>query len=308
TVGLIAKPKCLFFDPTLGSKYCFRSQIKRASPAKTNHNTNLIVSKFSFVKTAKAKGTLKTINERMEKSTSSRYGQRIFSKNGLNGVYRHYSWPAHVKKYLKEIRRVLNKDRKRLRRQQVSILNSERTSIPLAKMALICDIDNTLLGERASQNKVMDWIFCHQQDVAFAVATGRTIESTVSILNKHQVKIPDVMITSVGAEIYYGKKLVPDIGWSAHIRHLWRRDCLVDAFLKFPGISLQPDNTQREFKLSYFAKPGQIPSINEIYDYLHTLKLYANIIYSHGEFLDILPIRASKGHAIRYLAYKWDLP
>ena len=233
---------------------------------------------------------------------------RIFSKNGLNGVYRHYSWPAHVKKYLKEIRRVLNKDRKRLRRQQVSILNSERTSIPLAKMALICDIDNTLLGERASQNKVMDWIFCHQQDVAFAVATGRTIESTVSILNKHQVKIPDVMITSVGAEIYYGKKLVPDIGWSAHIRHLWRRDCLVDAFLKFPGISLQPDNTQREFKLSYFAKPGQIPSINEIYDYLHTLKLYANIIYSHGEFLDILPIRASKGHAIRYLAYKWDLP
>jgi sucrose-phosphate synthase len=32
------------------------------------------------------------------------------------------------------------------------------------------------------------------------------------------------------------------------------------------------------------------------------------VIYSHNEFLDILPIRASKGHAIRYLAYKWDLP
>jgi len=233
---------------------------------------------------------------------------RLFSKNGINGVYRHYSWPAHVKKYLKEIRRVLNKDKKRLRRQQVSILNRERTSIPLAQIALISDIDNTLLGDKASLDKVSEWISAHKQDVAFGIATGRTIESAVNILNRHRVKIPDVMITSVGAEIYYGKKLVPDIGWSAHIRHLWRRDSLVDAFLKFPNISLQPDNTQREFKLSYFAKPGQIPPLSEIYDYLHSLKLHANLIYSHDEFLDVLPIRASKGHAIRYLAYKWDLP
>ncbi|HSH96741.1 MAG: HAD-IIB family hydrolase [Methylophilaceae bacterium] len=233
---------------------------------------------------------------------------RLFSKNGVNGVYRHYSWPAHVKKYLKEIRRVLNKDKKRLRRQQASILNSERTSIPLAQMALISDIDNTLLGDKVSLDKVTDWIAEHQKDVAFGVATGRSIESTVNVLNKHRVKIPDVMITSVGAEIYYGKKLVPDIGWSAHIRHLWRRDSLADAFLRFPDIRLQPDNTQREFKLSYFAKPGQIPPLSEIYDYLHSLKLHANLIYSHEEFLDVLPIRASKGHAIRYLAYKWDLP
>jgi sucrose-phosphate synthase len=232
---------------------------------------------------------------------------RLFSKSGINGVYRHYSWPAHVKKYLKEVRRILNKDRKRLRRQQVHILKSERTSIPLAKMALICDIDNTLLGDKNSLNKMMDWIFVHQQDIAFAVATGRTIESTMNILNKHAIKIPDVMITSVGAEIYYGKKLVPDIGWSTHIRHLWRRDSLADALSKFSGITLQPDNNQREFKLSYFVKT-EMPSINDISDYLHTLKLHANIIYSHDEFLDILPIRASKGHAIRYLAYKWDLP
>ncbi|MEZ0289333.1 MAG: HAD family hydrolase, partial [Methylophilus sp.] len=32
------------------------------------------------------------------------------------------------------------------------------------------------------------------------------------------------------------------------------------------------------------------------------------VIYSHGEFLDLLPMRASKGHAIRYLSYKWGLP
>jgi len=36
--------------------------------------------------------------------------------------------------------------------------------------------------------------------------------------------------------------------------------------------------------------------------------LHAQVIYSHSEFLDLLPIRASKGHAIRYLSYKWGLP
>ena len=31
----------------------------------------------------------------------------------------------------------------------------------------------------------------------------------------------------------------------------------------------------------------------------------ANLVASHGQFLDVLPVRASKGRAIRYLAYKW---
>ena len=33
-----------------------------------------------------------------------------------------------------------------------------------------------------------------------------------------------------------------------------------------------------------------------------------NLIYSHDRYLDILPYRASKGKAIRYLSYKWEIP
>ena len=33
-----------------------------------------------------------------------------------------------------------------------------------------------------------------------------------------------------------------------------------------------------------------------------------NLIYSHNQFLDILPQRGSKGKAIRYLSYKWEIP
>ena len=37
-------------------------------------------------------------------------------------------------------------------------------------------------------------------------------------------------------------------------------------------------------------------------------KIRVKVIYSHGKYVDILPIRASKGLAVRYLAIKWGLP
>jgi sucrose-phosphate synthase len=33
-----------------------------------------------------------------------------------------------------------------------------------------------------------------------------------------------------------------------------------------------------------------------------------NLIYSHNQYVDILPYRASKGKALRYLSYKWEIP
>jgi sucrose-phosphate synthase len=41
---------------------------------------------------------------------------------------------------------------------------------------------------------------------------------------------------------------------------------------------------------------------------LRQLDLHAKLIYSHGKYLDLLPVRASKGLAVRYLSMKWGLP
>lgn len=239
---------------------------------------------------------------------SDRKRWRLYAKNGIAGVWRHYSWTAHVETYMKEVRRLLRRDKKRLRRQHAINQNAEISFMPLVKKALVTDIDNTLLGDKAALKILTDWLLTQRSKLAFGVATGRSIDSALLILKKHHVQIPDVMITSVGTEIHYGKKLVPDLGWAAHIRYLWRRDALQEALLKFPGLQLQATENQREFKLSYIAKPEGMPPLQEIYAYLHGLKLHAQLIYSHEEFLDVLPIRASKGHAIRYLAYKWGLP
>lgn len=231
-----------------------------------------------------------------------------WAKNGVTGVRRHYSWDAHVEKYMKEVGHVLYRDRKRLRRQHAMILSSNKSNMPLVGKMLICDIDNTLIGNQAGLEELISWLRKNIGTIGFGIATGRTLESAIKILRKHRVPMPDVLITSVGSEINYGPKLTLDTEWINHIRHLWRRDDLQQAMQAIPGLRLQAPENQREFKLSYIANPKKMPAVEEIYRHLHALNLHAQLIYSHEEFLDVLPVRASKGHAIRYLAYKWGLP
>lgn len=247
------------------------------------------------------------IAESLYLALSNRAQWQSWSKNGLLNVKCHYSWDGHVKKYMKEVRLVLRKDRKRMRRQYAAVFNTGKSHMPLAKIALISDIDNTLIGDKNSLHVLVSWLHQNAGDMVFGVATGRPLESAVEILKKNRVPFPDVLITSVGSEINYGPELTPDTGWANHIRHQWRRDDIVNAMKDISGVVLQTPENQREFKISYIADPTKIPSVDIVYQYLQLLNLQAQVIYSHNEFLDILPIRASKGHAIRYLAYKWGL-
>ena len=233
---------------------------------------------------------------------------RTWAKSGLVGIKRHYNWHAHVNAYMKQVRQVLHKERKRWRRQLVITLDSGKSYMPLVNSALISDIDNTLLGDKRALKQLTSWLKSHKGQFAFGIASGRPLESAVAILKEWQVPTPEVYITSVGSEIHYGARLIPDTGWANHIRHKWRRDDLAIALQQIPGLTLQSAENQREFKLSYIVDAAKMPSIEEINRQLRDQQLFAQLIYSHGEFLDVLPIRASKGHAIRYLSYKWGVP
>ena len=46
----------------------------------------------------------------------------------------------------------------------------------------------------------------------------------------------------------------------------------------------------------------------EIHHQLLSNRCRCNLIYSRERYLDILPYRASKGKALRYLSYQWEIP
>ena len=75
-----------------------------------------------------------------------------------------------------------------------------------------------------------------------------------------------------------------------------------------PGLRLQPRDRQGEFKISYFYDEEQAPSVEELNIYLRQHDQTINLSLSFGQYLDIVPIRASKGLALRYVAHRLEIP
>lgn len=230
------------------------------------------------------------------------------ARRGLTGVARHYTWDAHVTKYLKSVERVIKRARKRLRREQVGRQLSGPRPFPLVRRVLVSDIDNTLIGNRQGLDELLALLRDNRAQLGFGIATGRPLESALRILKQWRIPLPELLITSVGSEIHYGSELQPDAGWRNHIRHQWRRDALQQVLDPIGGLRLQALENQREFKLSYDVDVRRMPSLRELHELLRAQRLHANLIFSHERFLDVLPVRAGKGRAVRYLAYKWGIP
>lgn len=230
-----------------------------------------------------------------------------YARRGIAGVARHYTWDAHVDKYLRALDRVIYRTRKQVRRERVAQQRAV-TPMPFVERMLVSDIDNTLTGDRAGLVALNRVLRERPRSIGFGVATGRHLPSALEVLRQSRVPPPDVLITAVGSEIHYGAALRPDSGWRHHIRHLWRRDALADVLVGVPGLTLQPDDQQSDFKLSFLVDPQTAPSLRDLQRRVREAGLHANLIHSHAIYLDVLPMRASKGQAVRYLAYKWGLP
>jgi sucrose-phosphate synthase len=235
-------------------------------------------------------------------------GQELWrraSQNGIQNVRKHYSWDAHCSKYLS-----LVKAQRPSSGQDISLADKKiivgKRLLKLRKL-LITDIDDTLLGDEEPLAELTKLLKRHRETLGFGVATGRTVASAAQVLQEHGVPEPDLLITSVGSEIYYGPSLQPDKGWQTHIRHRWQREKMAKVLSELPFLELQETDSQRPCKLSYYMSDKN-ERIAHVHRVLSDKKISYNLIYSNGMFLDILPARASKGKAIRYLAYKWSIP
>lgn len=86
---------------------------------------------------------------------------------------------------------------------------------------------------------------------------------------------------------------------------------MVQALKPLEFIALQEnERTQREFKVSFdldeeYPVQDALPAIHHA---LSNARIAYNVIFSHGSYIDVLPHRASKGKAIRYISNKWSIP
>lgn len=224
---------------------------------------------------------------------------QTWSQNGIENVKKHYTWSGHIKKYLNRIEKVVEASTPSTR------VFSRK--LPITERVIISDIDNTLLGDKKGLKKLIKFLQDMQGSFSFGIATGRHLESAMAILEEWKVPQPDIFITSVGSEIYYAPKLLPDKTWQKHLNYHWKPDKVRDAMKIFEGVEIQPDENQRPFKVSYNITDSAVTQ-QAIVSQMRKKRLRVNVIYSHGQYIDILPVRASKGLAIRHLSLKWNLP
>jgi len=227
---------------------------------------------------------------------------REMATNGLEGVRRHYSWSAHAAKYIDELKPLL------ARAEPLPRRTVTRRAHPYRDRAIFTDLDQNLLGDRDSLAELIRVIQQNRKRAAFGIATGRRLDSALRIMREYGIPRPDVLITSLGTEIHYSPGLTLDRLWAHHVDHLWHHWEVERILTDLPGLELQPKNEQSVFKLSYYIDPDVAPTVPEIRSLLHSRELSVNVVQSFGQYLDIVPIRASKGFALRWFCDQREVP
>ena len=234
----------------------------------------------------------------------------MYSNNGINGVRRHYSWNAHCKKYLAQLRQLFPDTEEEQEKEKIVVpYGSERPSfgkrLTNVNRLMITTIDNTLVGDDAHMRELFQLLESHQEELAWGIATGRSLELALEAMTEYDIPIPDILLCSVGTEIYYGPDFRMDKGWQNQISYQWKPEAIKDALDSFDFLVFQEAEGQRNYKISYYLeeKEGRLDQIRQK---LAEYRLRCNVIYTHGQFLDILPLRASKGRAIDYISYKYE--
>ncbi len=192
------------------------------------------------------------------------------------------------------------------------------------KRLFICtDLDRTLLpnGEQPESpgaRKVFARFVSHPE-VSLAYVSGRHLALVQQSIHDYDLPEPDWIVGDVGSSIYQragdGWSFLES--WSQHISQDWQGHTAADLaplFADLSSLSLQPEDRQNTYKLSYFIPlDADLPALTDaLRQALDVHQVSASLIYSVDEqasigLLDVLPERATKLHAIEFLIQEQGL-
>jgi hypothetical protein len=175
---------------------------------------------------------------------------------------------------------------------------------------LITDLDHTLVGLDTALEQLNQLLDDHRQKYGtrLVYSTGRSLSLYQQLATEKDLLEPDVLIASVGTEIYQRGKNQPDTVWAAKLAENWNRDEVVAVASHFSDLVPQVDSEQRPYKVSYFlaaaAAKEVIPRLTVM---LGDRQLDTQLVYSGSRDLDILPRLANKGNAMTFIRQQFNI-
>ncbi|MGD2066050.1 MAG: HAD-IIB family hydrolase [Candidatus Bathyarchaeota archaeon] len=167
------------------------------------------------------------------------------------------------------------------------------------KYLLVCDLDNTLTGDKKAIRKFNELI-CSKK-FCLVYSSGRFKSSITSLIERADLLYPDVMISNLGTEIYYAPTWTKDEDWEQTVKKHWNKEKIVTVMDSF-GLKRQPYD--KKFVAPYYTDNDSVVKKvkKKIADY------DAKVVHTGKRFLDIIPESAGKGNAARYVGDKMNLP
>ncbi|BBP00989.1 HAD family hydrolase [Sulfuriferula nivalis] len=241
------------------------------------------------------------IAETLLRTLTNKAKWKKLSNNGIQGVRRHYSWQAHVEAYLGVIRPLVE------RTEPIVRTPLSRRNGLFRDRAIFTSLDLNLIGDRRALTQFLQIMNSHHKSAILGIATGRRLRDALSILREHAIPLPDVLITGQGTKIHYAPNLTEDTAWSQHIDHLWNPHAIRTILDEIEGLTLQPQVNQSRYQISYIVDHS-VANIQDIRQTLLRNEQVVNTIFCFGQFLDVIPVRASKGLALRWCAEQLGFP
>ncbi len=250
---------------------------------------------------------LDSLQDSLEQAGSNDLQWNKWSDNGVEAVSRHFSWDAHVCNYL-----ALMQKRLKLSSSGNIRISSDTKNSPFGDNLLLLDLDNKLEHSESEGFAILRKTFestKSNKSNSLGVITGRSINSARFRYSELRLPDPTVWITRAGTEIYYGNETKFDNFWDSAISIDWNRKNVENVLADLnEHLILQDQEQQSTYKVSYLLrKPGD-----------SILSLVRKRLRQHGQaatphlrchwYLDVVPLRASRAEAIRYLVLRWGLP
>ena len=175
----------------------------------------------------------------------------------------------------------------------------------------VTDLDYTLVGDKKALDKLNQRLEKHRKEYGTRIvyATGRSLILYKQLTQEQSLIEPDALIASVGTEIYLDSKTYKlDSEWSEKLTFGWNPNLIAKIANKYLELVPQQQSEQGIFKASYLIREKDaVKILPELRSELESNSLKFNLIYSGGKDLDILPLHADKGLAVKFLQQKWEV-
>lgn len=221
------------------------------------------------------------------------------SETGYREVRRHYAWAAHVETYLGEVFNLLPVRRKVRGSKSRGALVERESWVVMDLLPRVEDEPEELV-ERWRQLFI-------DKPLGFGIATGLSFDEAWEVIRRCGMPEPGFVVSGLGAEIRYGETGVLDENWRTQIATRWRRDEVVEVFSQIDCLSLQEDEFQHPFKVSYLMDSNRAQTRLKLQQVLRERGISAKVIVTARAFVDVIPIRSGKDVALRYLGNRWGI-